>query len=178
MVRMCLQRLRSRMTAAENAATSERERARNPGSLWRRDSAGVPTLAVLRVFAVKLLVSRSRRSPDHRISRSFCGPLPASFSQAPTPHKRFVENKSQSAIRPSGDRAVEFFFVCFSAFQSTVISGLFPVSSVRSAEGRYFPAPPPLPPQVHPISPKVTQSTQGPAEGHMVWFGQLLIANC
>jgi hypothetical protein len=31
-----------------------------------------------------------------------CDPLPASFSHRPTPHKRFVENKSQTPIRPNG----------------------------------------------------------------------------
>jgi hypothetical protein len=52
----------------------------------------------------------TRDSGDHGDS---CGPLPASLSQSPTPRRRFVENKSQSAIRPSGDRAVETPFLCF-----------------------------------------------------------------
>jgi hypothetical protein len=39
-----------------------------------------------------------------------CGPLPASFSQTPTRHRGFVSNKGPSAIRPSGDRAVEALF--------------------------------------------------------------------
>jgi hypothetical protein len=38
------------------------------------------------------------------------GPLPASFSQTPTGHRRFVDNKHQTPIRPSGDRAVEALF--------------------------------------------------------------------
>src|SRR5579864_670635 len=33
------------------------------------------------------------------------------LSQTPTPHGRFVENKGLSAIRPSGDRAVEVLFL-------------------------------------------------------------------
>jgi hypothetical protein len=37
-----------------------------------------------------------------------------SLSQTPTPHSTFVENKHQSAIRPSGDRAVEALFSRFS----------------------------------------------------------------
>jgi hypothetical protein len=41
---------------------------------------------------------------------SFCGPLPAFFSQPPTGHRRFVDNKHQTPIRPSGDRAVEAIF--------------------------------------------------------------------
>jgi hypothetical protein len=40
------------------------------------------------------------------------------LSQEPTPHKAFVENKDQSAIQPSGDRAVEVPFRCFSASES------------------------------------------------------------
>jgi hypothetical protein len=43
----------------------------------------------------------------------FCGPLPASFSQRPTRHIRFVANKRRNAIRPSGHRAVEASFSCF-----------------------------------------------------------------
>jgi hypothetical protein len=39
------------------------------------------------------------RSPDHPMA---CSPLPMSLSQTPTPHRTFVENKHQSAIRPSG----------------------------------------------------------------------------
>jgi hypothetical protein len=37
-------------------------------------------------------------------------PLPASFSQDPTPHSAFVANKRRSAIRPNGDRTVEALF--------------------------------------------------------------------
>jgi hypothetical protein len=37
----------------------------------------------------------------------FCGPLPAFFSQTPTRHRAFVENKNQTPIRPSGHRAVD-----------------------------------------------------------------------
>ena len=44
------------------------------------------------------------RSPDVPITGSpdLCSPLPASFSQRPHPPRRFVENKSQTPIRPSG----------------------------------------------------------------------------
>jgi hypothetical protein len=54
-----------------------------------------------------------------------CGPLPASLSQAPTPHKRFVENKSQTPIRPNCHRAVESPFFRFSGIQAGSISALF-----------------------------------------------------
>jgi len=37
------------------------------------------------------------------------------------PHRRFVENKRQSAIRPSGDRAVEALFLSFFASRIGVI---------------------------------------------------------
>jgi hypothetical protein len=43
----------------------------------------------------------------------FCSPLPMYVCQIPTPHRRFVENKRQSAIRPSGHRAVEALFLSF-----------------------------------------------------------------
>jgi hypothetical protein len=59
---------------------------------------------------------------DHGDSRS---PLPTSFSQGPTPHRAFVENKSQSAIQPNGHRPVEVPFLYFSAFQPGSISALF-----------------------------------------------------
>jgi len=52
-------------------------------------------------------------------------PLPASLSRHPTPHSAFVENKSQTPIRPSGDRAVEALFSRFSGLQSGAISALF-----------------------------------------------------
>jgi hypothetical protein len=40
------------------------------------------------------------------------------LSQGPTPHKAVVENKHQSAIRPTDDRTVEVPFRCFSASES------------------------------------------------------------
>jgi len=43
----------------------------------------------------------------------------------PTPHRTFVENKDQSAIRPSGDRTVESLLSRFSAVQSGAIFSLF-----------------------------------------------------
>jgi hypothetical protein len=52
-------------------------------------------------------------------------PLPASFSHRPTPHRRFVENKGPTSIRPSGDRAVEAAFLRFSALEPPSISALF-----------------------------------------------------
>jgi hypothetical protein len=54
-----------------------------------------------------------------------CGLLPVSLSQRPTPHERFIENKSQTAIRPNGDRTVESRFFRFSGLQSRSISALF-----------------------------------------------------
>jgi len=44
-----------------------------------------------------------------------CSPLLASFSHRPHPPGCFVESKGQTTIRPSGDRAVESLFLCFSA---------------------------------------------------------------
>jgi len=61
-------------------------------------------------------------SRDHG---DFCSPLPASLSHRPTPHSTFVENKDQTSIRPSGDRAVEALFSRFSAVESGPISALF-----------------------------------------------------
>jgi len=43
----------------------------------------------------------------------------------PTPHRRFVENKDQTPIRPSGHRTVEVVFSRFSGLQSRPISALF-----------------------------------------------------
>jgi hypothetical protein len=42
--------------------------------------------------------------------QSSCDPLLVSLSQTPPTHRGFVENKGQSAIRPSGHRAVEALF--------------------------------------------------------------------
>jgi hypothetical protein len=56
---------------------------------------------------------------------SLCGSLPASLSHDPTPRRAFVENKSQTPIRPSGDRAVEAAFLRFSALEPPSISALF-----------------------------------------------------
>jgi hypothetical protein len=55
------------------------------------------------------------RSPDHQITRSpdSCGPLPASFSQRPTPHTTFVETKAEPKFNRAVDRAVEAFFPVF-----------------------------------------------------------------
>jgi len=58
-------------------------------------------------------------------AKPLCSPLPASFSHRPHPPRRFVENKSQTPIRPSGHRAVEALFPCFSGLQSGSISALF-----------------------------------------------------
>src|SRR5579864_9758283 len=57
--------------------------------------------------------------------QSFYGPLPASLSHRPHPPRRFVENKDPSAIRPSGDRAVEARFSRFSAVELDPISACF-----------------------------------------------------
>jgi hypothetical protein len=64
-----------------------------------------------------------------------CGPLPASFSQRPTPHMTFVENKSQTSIRPSGHRAVEALFSRSSGLQSLSISALFSRSMCSVGRG-------------------------------------------
>src|SRR5882724_11839108 len=45
------------------------------------------------------------------------------------------------------------------------VSATCPVCSVRDLPGLYLYLPPPPPPYVHPFPPKVTQSTQGSAEG-------------
>ena len=62
-------------------------------------------------------------------------PLPVSFSQTPTPHRRFVANKRQSTFRPSGHRAVEAFFRPFSSVQSVPISGESLFSDVARCPG-------------------------------------------
>jgi len=55
----------------------------------------------------------------------FHGPLPASLSHRPTPHKRFVENKSRTPIRPNGRPNGRSLFSRFSGLQSGSISALF-----------------------------------------------------
>jgi hypothetical protein len=54
----------------------------------------------------------SRDFGDRRASRAMALCL-CTLSQTPTPHRRFVENKSKSAIRPDGHRAVEATFLSF-----------------------------------------------------------------
>jgi hypothetical protein len=49
-----------------------------------------------------------------------CSPLLTSFSQTPPPHSTFVENKSQTPIRPRGHRAVEGLFLVLSASNPVV----------------------------------------------------------
>jgi hypothetical protein len=49
-----------------------------------------------------------------------CDPLPMSFSQTPTPHSTFVENKSKSAIRKACQKAVEALFSRISHTQSRI----------------------------------------------------------
>ena len=49
-----------------------------------------------------------------------CDLLPASLSQTPTPHKRFVENKRRSAIRKACQKTVEAPFSRFSGTQSRI----------------------------------------------------------
>jgi hypothetical protein len=63
--------------------------------------------------------------PIPAISPESCSPLPASLSHAPTPHSTFIENKSSTPIRPSGDRTVEALFLSFSAVKSASISACF-----------------------------------------------------
>jgi hypothetical protein len=70
---------------------------------------------------------------DRRAPRA--SPLPAPFSRRPTPHRTFVENKSPTLIRPSGDRAVEAFFSRFSGLQSRSISALFSGSNCPVGRG-------------------------------------------
>jgi len=61
-----------------------------------------------------------------------------SLSQRPHPPNTFVENKSQSAIRKACQKAVDDLFSRFSGRQFISISALFPVFTVRSAEGYKF----------------------------------------
>ena len=81
-------------------------------------SPGFPDLRsplVLRVSVAGFgfCFSQSRAiTRDHGDSRS---PLPASLSQNPTPHRRFVESKGQTPIRPSGRPNGRSLFLCFSA---------------------------------------------------------------
>jgi hypothetical protein len=112
---------------------------------FARHPSPIPQLGFQRVCTAP-----SQPVPDWRRVESFCFsdhaddarcrdsyvPLPAYFSQRPTPHTAFVENKSQTPIRPSGDRAVETPYLYFSAFQLSPIRPSFPVFTVRSAEGR------------------------------------------
>jgi hypothetical protein len=65
----------------------------------------------------------------------FCIPLPASFSQNPTRHRRFVANKHQTSIRPSGDRTVEAHISLFSALFLQRITMLFFYFSTMSGRG-------------------------------------------
>jgi hypothetical protein len=65
----------------------------------------------------KVWVSDHPMSAISAITRSFYGPLPVSFSQTPTPHRRFVANTTQTSIRSSGDRAVEVHFLVYFAFE-------------------------------------------------------------
>jgi hypothetical protein len=108
-----------------------------PALSERCDSNGCP-------LWLKFLVLRS---PDHPITGSpdllrvgfpipamsrdpgdsgdSCGPLPVTLSHRPTPHKRFVENKSQTPTRPSGRPNGRSLFSRFSGLQSGSISALF-----------------------------------------------------
>jgi hypothetical protein len=99
----------------------------------------LPAQAARRKFAAHqtVIVSERRsREPNDLDRRSpLCSPLPASLSQTPTPHRAFVENKRQSAIRPSGDRAVEALFSCFSGLQSWSISAVFSRSNCPVGRG-------------------------------------------
>src|SRR5690349_17601500 len=89
---------------------------------------------------LKLVILKERpplpRMKDLNWRSPLCGPLPASFSHDPTPHKRFVENKSQTSIRPTGDRAVEALFSRFQGSNRGQFWPCFLVPGVRSAEGR------------------------------------------
>jgi hypothetical protein len=89
----------------------------------------------------EVLLFRSRAmSAMTRDSGDSCSPLPVSLSPRPTPPYRFVENKSQSAIRPSGDRTVETLFLSFLPVESVSFSWSFhtcnPLPTHRSAVGR------------------------------------------
>jgi hypothetical protein len=77
----------------------------------------------LALIGVRLRVSALGNSGD--FGNRFCGPLPAFFSQPTTGHRRFVDNKHQTAIRPNGDRTVEPLLLCFPGLQSVSISALF-----------------------------------------------------
>jgi hypothetical protein len=58
-----------------------------------------------------------------------CVPLPAFFSQTPTGHSRFVDNKHQTPIRPPDDRSVDALFLSLFGLESCCFSLAF-VSSV------------------------------------------------
>ena len=95
--------------AAQNrrASTCHRERAAHRGPRQARLSlAGV-----------------SSREPNDLSRRSpLCSPLPASLSQRPTPHRRFVENKSRTPIRKDCRPDGRSLFSRFSGLQSCSIS--------------------------------------------------------
>ena len=57
-------------------------------------------------------------SRDHGDS---CGPLPAFFSQTPTGHRRFVENKHQTPIRQDSHKTVEALFSRVSHAQLRIV---------------------------------------------------------
>jgi hypothetical protein len=76
-------------------------------------------------YVVKVSGFPITRCTDHRITPISCDPLPVSFSHRPTPHKRFVENKSQSAIRLDSRLSGRSLFSRFSGLQSGSISALF-----------------------------------------------------
>jgi hypothetical protein len=105
---------------------------------WRQCKSVVSLLLIrvdLRKSAVAICLSdsaRYRRYPDVGDS---CGPLPASVSQSPTRHLRFVANKSKSAFRPGDDRAVEALFPLFSAINLAVCHPLFLIGFAMSGRG-------------------------------------------
>jgi hypothetical protein len=83
-------------------------------------------------FSPRLRASVVRFWPSD--STDFCSPLLASFSQKPTPHRRFVANKGSTLIRPSGRPNGQSHFSRFSAAQSLLISP--PFSRSKCSVGR------------------------------------------
>src|SRR5690349_3354381 len=55
----------------------------------------ITVITAISFVFLRVLCGKSSWFSDHGDSGDSCSPLPASLSQTPTPHKRFVENKNQ-----------------------------------------------------------------------------------
>jgi hypothetical protein len=131
---------------------------RDSGSKAARRKTGVldePAfgLSECKFAAPQTVIVSERRQPGaerSKLAKPTCSPLLASFSQDPTPHRAFVENKSQTPIRPSGQpsgRSPFFVFfglpseVNFQPFFSFPLSGRQRVANFQKLRGANSPRP-------------------------------------